>query len=661
MVSGLPRHLLIPLLFLLLGTALVALLGIENRKNDHEHLALETSVTAEQVQIRLQTCVDRRTKLISVLANTPWNSEQQLVENWAAHASTLYPLYDGIQALNYIDNNRVIRSVYPAEPNLSALNADLRDHPNASVRSAISQAEASTATSRTAILELLQSGMGFALYRQIRSPDGVALGFVNGVFRGADLLENCLSEQRLRDNFLLRVFDQDTLFHQSPAEVEVRGDHMVSVSVDVAGIPWRLQISPLPGHIEAPGQILDIVWIALGLLLSILLALTVRSLLIKQRDLSESEDKYRLLVESQTDMLVKVNPEGEFLYVSPSYCETFGKSEDELLGKHFMPLVHEDDREDTARSLESLINPPHTSYHEQRAMTKDGWRWLGWSNTAVMNSAKEIAAITAVGRDITEIKSLESRVAHTQKMKALGEMAGGITHDFNNLLQVIYGNVEFILMKGDQGEQVNERLERVRDVVDRAMKLTQKLSTLSRQEATEKEVIELNAFSEDLITLLQHTLPTSIKLSRVAQESPLYVHADRALLEQVLLNICFNARDAVESIGSIEISLQQKRLDKKFLGPRSDNAPGDYALIEVRDDGCGIEADALPRIFDPFFTTKGLGTGTGLGLANCYSIVKQHNGLILADSVPGEGSCFSIYLPLAGPGLQGIEDSPKAA
>ncbi|MEP5766402.1 MAG: ATP-binding protein [Halieaceae bacterium] len=647
MFRPLHRHNLVPAVFLVLGTALVATLGVISDRNDNERIALETSITAEQVRIRLQSCVDARINLVRTLADSSSGSPQQLMQGWATQAKSLYMLYGGVQALNYIDTEGVIRAVYPQDLNQPALNVDLRAHPNPSVVLALSRADSLSTPSRSNIVELLQSGKGFAIYHKIDAADGSALGFVNGVFRITDLMESCLPEAQLGDNFVFTMADGDSIFYQRTADIEpAHSPYLVGRSIDVAGLPWFLDFSPSKKYLDDSNSIVDEIWITLGLLLTVLLTLATRSLLIKQRDLKENQDNYRLLVENQTDMVVKVNPQGEFLYISPSYCDAFGKSEQELLGHHFMPLVHEADQELTRLSLESLNQPPHSSYHEQRAMTKEGWRWIGWSNTAVIDAQGNISAITAVGRDVTEIKKLESSVAHSQKMKALGEMAGGITHDFNNLLQVIYGNVEFILLQSEQDKASKARLERICQVVERAMSLTQKLSTLSRQEITQKEIFDLNEFSQDLLVLLEHTLPSSIHLSLLNSDQALSVDADKSLIEQVLLNICFNARDALESKGSIIITLGRKILDEESLGSMPDIAPGEYAQIRVKDDGCGIDADTLPRIFDPFFTTKGIGTGTGLGLANCYSIIKEHDGIILVDSSPGQGSCFSIYLPL---------------
>ncbi len=641
------RHNWIPLVFLLLGLLIVLRLDIAGKNNNAERISLETGITAEQLKIRLESCFDARAGLVRTLAGYPWQSREQVIVDWADRASALLPLYTGVQALNYVDKDGVIRVIYPVEPNRAALNANLRRNPNASVVSALEQAAVTGAIARTDIVELLQGGKGFALYQPIPEVEGQPVGFVNGVFRVEALMNSCLPEGRLRRNFAFALIDGDTVFYEQ-ADPRVAGPspYQVDLQIDITGAPWRFTIAPLTSYLEATDDILDEIWVGLGVLLTTLLTLALRFALVKQRDIKAREDEYRLLVENQTDLVVKVNMDGEFQYISPSYCEMFGKSEDELLSKAFMPLVHEDDRELTARSLQRLHRPPHTAYHEQRAMTKDGWRWLAWSNRAVLDDNGEMVGITAVGRDVTDVKRLEERVAHSQKMRAMGELAGGITHEFNNLLQIILGNIEFLLLNRKHDVETRQSLENVRDIGMRAMTLTKKLATLSRQDRSRPEVFDINAFLRQLKELLGHALPASIDLVVVPADAPLPVHGDRSQLEQVLLNLCFNARDAVESKGQIRLQASQQTVDDPGRSPDPQLDAGEYVVITVEDDGHGIAADILPRIFDPFFTTKGAGSGTGLGLANSYSIIEQHDGTIAVDSTPGDGSSFSVYLPL---------------
>ena len=509
---------------LVLGLLLVLVLGIVSNKRDDERILSETRITAEQVKIRLESCVDSRAKQIKALASLPWENRQHAIDTWTDSASILLPIYSGVLAFNYVDPDWVIRVVYPPDTNERALNANLRENANASVIRALTAAEESSQMTRTDIVELLQFGKGFALYKKILSPAGQPLGFVNSVFRVQDLMDSCLTEKSLRNHFLFGVFEDDDLIYSQPqSNMSLQSPYLITLPIEIIGRPWRLSFAPLQSHLDATNSIVDDVGIGLGILMAFLLAVASRILLKQQSVLSEKEDKYRLLVENQTDMVVKVNPEGEFLYVSPSYCKTFGKPENELLNKQFLPLVHEDDREHTQKSLASLKHHPNTSYHEQRAMTKDGWRWLAWSNTAVLDAMGKIEAITAVGRDVTEIRSLEENIAHSQKMKALGEMAGGITHDFNNMLQVIIGNIECLLLDDTHSKATKQTLEQICNVVVRAMNLTEKLSTLSRQEKTHKEAFDMNRLLEELIVLLERTLPASVSLSSaLSEQTPAY-------------------------------------------------------------------------------------------------------------------------------------------
>lgn len=206
------------------------------------------------------------------------------------------------------------------------------------------------------------------------------------------------------------------------------------------------------------------------------------------RDLRESEEKYRLLVENQTDMIVKVDLEGKFLFVSPSYLKTFGKTEKDLLGQTFMPLVHEEDRESTSKAMEALFTPPHTTYLEQRAMTKDGWRWLAWADTAVLDSMGNVTQIIGVGRDITEQKKvsgerkqLQKQLVQAQKMEAIGLMAGGVAHDLNNILTGIVAYPDLLLGKLPEESDLRHPIEAIQQSGKRAAEVVGDLLTVARE------------------------------------------------------------------------------------------------------------------------------------------------------------------------------------
>ncbi len=371
-----------------------------------------------------------------------------------------------------------------------------------------------------------------------------------------------------------------------------------------------------------------------------------------EQALRDSEEKYRLLVENQNDLVVKVDVDGRFLFVSPSYCELFGKKEEDLLGETFLPLVHEDDRELTRIAMEALYEPPHRCYVEQRALTKDGWRWLAWSDRSVLDEDGTLVAIVGVGRDITEQKQLEQermqleeQLRQSQKMEAIGNLAGGVAHDFNNLLQVINGYTELALSRLEPDHAAREAMNQVERAGNRAAALVGQLLAFGRRTMMQPAPVSLNQVLEESTRMLRRIIGEHIQLEFRPQPGLPAVHADRGMLEQVLMNLCVNARDAMPDGGNLQIKTILKRFDEPVsLGPGPD-VLGTYVLMQVHDNGIGMDEETVKRVFEPFFTTKDVGQGTGLGLAMVYGIVKQHGGYIYCHTEEGEGTRFDIYMP----------------
>jgi len=427
-----------------------------------------------------------------------------------------------------------------------------------------------------------------------------------------------------------------------------------SEQVDMVGDPWVLQLFASADYLTRSSA--ENILLGSGLALVLLVAFITRALLNKQDSLADSQRKYRLLVENQSDLVVQTDAAGRLLYVSPSYCRLFDKSESELLGREFYPLLHEEDREATRRAMARLSAENPNVYLEQRALTRLGWRWLGWSDTAVLDDSGEVVAITATGRDITNIKRLEAQVAQTEKMNAIGELAGGLTHDFNNLLHVTQANVE--MLQQEEGRSSNQRaLDNIRKTIASGMELTRKLSTLSRQGSAKKEVLEVNALLQGVFDLFHQSHGPDIRVTLETMTRPVYIEGDRTQLERVFLNLLLNARDAIQGSGRIEIRIDCREVDADFCVAHDLSEPGEFIAVAVADSGSGIDNRNLSRIFDPFFTTKGNQQGTGLGLSNCYSIVKQHDGAIDVSSQLGEGSTFVVYLPV----IPGYCDMPDEA
>ncbi len=372
-----------------------------------------------------------------------------------------------------------------------------------------------------------------------------------------------------------------------------------------------------------------------------------------EQALRDNEEKYRLLVENQNDLVVKVDTEGRFLFVSPSYCELFGKTEAELLGQTFLPLVHEDDRELTETAMEALYEPPYRCYVEQRALTRHGWRWLAWSDRSVLDEDGNIIAIVGVGRDITQQKrleqermQLEDQLRQSQKMEAIGNLAGGVAHDFNNLLQVINGYTELALSRMDNEHPSREALEQVTRAGNRAADLVGQLLAFGRRTMMQPAPVSLNRVLDESTRMLRRIIGEHIELQFNPDPTLTAIQADRGMLEQVLMNLCVNARDAMPDGGTLRISTTAVEFNQAVsMGPGPE-IQGHFALLQVEDTGIGMEEAVAQRIFEPFFTTKDVGQGTGLGLAMVYGIVKQHDGYIYCHTEKGTGTRFDIYLPV---------------
>ena len=265
---------------------------------------------------------------------------------------------------------------------------------------------------------------------------------------------------------------------------------------------------------------------------------------------------------------------------------------------------------------------------------------------------KTVAGIELV-KDVTDQKKLEGQLRHAQKMEAVGTLAGGIAHDFNNLLTVINGYGAMVMDTLEAGSPSVENMNEVLTAAGRAADLTKRLLIFSRKEVVEVKPVDLNALLLGLKKMLVRIIRESIDFDMDLSDGPLMVQADAGQMEQVLMNLTVNARDAMLEGGRLTIGTGLEEVDGAFVGAYGYGVPGKYALITVADTGCGMSAETLKRIFDPFFTTKGVGKGTGLGLSMAYSILKQHNGYIKVYSEPGEGTVFSLYLPLG-------EETPSA-
>ncbi len=369
-----------------------------------------------------------------------------------------------------------------------------------------------------------------------------------------------------------------------------------------------------------------------------------------EQALRESEQRFRTLFESVPYAVVIQDLEGRFVDVNPHYLEiNGGNSRESLIGRSleeipwlFAPEITDVRKEELIRQLmEKGTVGAEVVCHRKT----DGRRRNVLFNSRLVTLDGQTRILSAV-LDVTELRLLERQVRQSQKMEAIGRLAGGVAHDFNNLLTVIRGYTDLALREIKEGQPLRASLNEVNRAAERASQLTRQLLTFSRSEAVAPVPVDLSAVVSETERMLRRMIGESIPIGTELDPSLPSVMGDSGQISQVLMNLVVNARDAMPGGGRIDIATYELNLDDNSARTFALSS-GRYACLRVRDTGKGMEDETLSRIFEPFFTTKAAGQGTGLGLSIIYSIVKQCGGGIRVESAPGAGSCFEVALPLA--------------
>jgi two-component system, cell cycle sensor histidine kinase and response regulator CckA len=342
------------------------------------------------------------------------------------------------------------------------------------------------------------------------------------------------------------------------------------------------------------------------------------------------------------DMLVVANPDGRFRRVNPAFSETLGYDSRELCATAFLDFVHPDDRARTHEVFVGALRGERISDFENRYRRKDGeYRVFSWRATGDPATGD----VYAVARDITAYRATEAQLRQAQKMEAVGQLAGGIAHDFNNLLLAILANAQLAAESIPKGTDAAESLAEIESAGARAADLTNRLLAFSRRQPFRPVSVDLNKLTRGLMKMLRRLLPESIEVDLVADHDLAAVSADPTQLEQVIVNLCVNARDAMESGGSLTLTTSNVTLDGAYCEQNPWARPGVWVRLSVADTGAGMSAEVRERAFEPFFTTKDAHRGTGLGLSTVYGIVQQHGGMVEVRSELGRGTTFEIYVP----------------
>jgi PAS domain S-box-containing protein len=353
------------------------------------------------------------------------------------------------------------------------------------------------------------------------------------------------------------------------------------------------------------------------------------------------EARFQSLVQRSSDVMLVVDPGGTIEYASPAAAGLFGDDSPVRAGSRFIDVVREDDR--------AVVGPLLTTGHGVRRAVlhlpapHGEWREIEALSTALRDDPT-VGALVINCRDITVRSELERQLRHTQRLDAVGRLADGLAHDVNNALTIVGGVADLLDTEIPKGLPASEDLAHIRQAVDRAGHLTRRVLAFSRRRPTRHEVIDLNAVVQGLVPVLRQAVTPRVDV-RLTLASDLWtVRADPGQLEQVLVNLATNARDAMPGGGTLTVITSNRKMEAS--SPEADSPPaGDYVSVEVADCGIGIAPEVLGRIFDPFFSTKAQGAGMGLGLAMVRDIIRDTGGYVLVESRPGQGSTFTLLLP----------------
>jgi two-component system cell cycle sensor histidine kinase/response regulator CckA len=363
--------------------------------------------------------------------------------------------------------------------------------------------------------------------------------------------------------------------------------------------------------------------------------------------LRESEERYRDLVENAHDIIYTHDLEGNYTSINKAGERITGYTREECLALNLAATVAPEDLPKTREMLRRKIVGEKVTAYDMVIIAKDGHRVAVEANTKLVYQDGVPVGVQGIARDVTERKQLEEQLRQSQKMEAIGQLAGGVAHDFNNLLTAINGYSSLALQRLEDGHPIRSYLEEVKKAGDRATNLTRQLLAFGRKQILQPLAINLNGVVADMNKMLRHLIGEDIVLTAKLDAGVGKVMADPSQIEQVLVNLIVNARDAMPRGGNLTIETRNVELDEQYGSKHVGVAPGKYVLLAVSDTGEGMSEEVRHRVFEPFFTTKEKGKGTGLGLSTVYGIVKQSGGNVWIYSEPGRGTTFKVYLPQA--------------
>jgi hypothetical protein len=364
--------------------------------------------------------------------------------------------------------------------------------------------------------------------------------------------------------------------------------------------------------------------------------------------LGEYRSRLASIIDSSEDAIISKDLSGIITSWNKGAERIYGYAPEEVIGKSISMLIPADRANEISEILHKISNGESLDHYESARITKDGRHLdVSISVAPLHNAIGEIVGASAIARDITGQKRAEVQLRQAQKMEAVGRLAGGVAHDFNNILGIINACTEFLRDRIDRASETSIYVENIKKAVERGTSLTRQMLTFSRTNKIQSQILDLNERLREITKLLRPLLGEDVEILIVSKTPAAVVEADPGQLDQIVVNLAVNARDAMPRGGKFILETGEAKFDQEFAERHPSMVPGKYILLAVSDTGSGMDEATASRIFEPFFTTKEAGKGTGLGLATVYGIVKQSGGHILVYSEPGHGTTFKIYLPNA--------------
>ncbi|MBS3734452.1 MAG: PAS domain S-box protein [Phycisphaerae bacterium] len=366
------------------------------------------------------------------------------------------------------------------------------------------------------------------------------------------------------------------------------------------------------------------------------------------RELQRERDFSRSLVQASPAFFVAIDSEGKTLMMNEAMLQALDYTSEQVVGKPYLDtFVPDEDHDAVSEMFQTLLTTNRSVVHENRILTRDGsQRLVEWHGRQVFGVSDQPEYFFGVGIDVTERRRVEEQLRQAQRLEAVGRLAAGIAHDFNNQLSVVKGYCD-LLMGGplDDKKAVSEGLREIERASHRAAKLTGQLLAYSRQQVLRPEIVDLNEVLRDMTNPLQRMIGEDVRLSVVTDPSAGRVRVDPARLQQAVMNLATNARDAMPDGGELHLEVANADMDAEFYRRHRDVTAGSHVMLIVQDTGVGMPPDQLTAIFEPFYTTKEVGKGTGLGLSMVYGFVKQSGGHVVVRSAPGHGTVVRLILP----------------